>query len=74
MNSKEKEFYLHKHYGISKPTNTVNVSKPKENVYELSDIRTGQRLIHGEYSLCRWKQNQLPSNERKNYVICKIKR
>lgn len=65
-----KEFYLHKHYGID-VTKQSEKPKPKETnkVYMLEHNQTKQILIKGLYSLCKWKYNQLNTFERKSYSI-----
>lgn len=68
MNDKEKQFYLHKHYAVDiKPT----ISKPKNkvSVWKLVFIQNNQTVIHGEFSLCKWKLNQILFSERKKYKI-----
>lgn len=62
MNKEEKEFYIHKHYAKSSP-----VAKPKVTCWQLTYIQTGERIIHGEYSLCTWKRKQMTNT--KSYKI-----
>ena len=78
-----KEFYKHKHYGggfeklnTELNNNSVPKTKPTNNqdkIYQLSHIKTGQRLIHGQYALCKHKFNSLNHTEKNNYIICKYK-
>ena len=69
-----KEFY--KHYGteLNKvPVPKSDTTNNQNKVYELSHIKTGERLIHGQYALCKHKFNSLNPKEKNNYIICKYK-
>jgi mannose/fructose/N-acetylgalactosamine-specific phosphotransferase system component IIB len=71
-----KEFYKHKHYGTELNNHSVPKTTPASNqnkIYELSHIKTGERLIHGQYALCKHKFNSLNPKEKNNYIICKYK-
>jgi Tfp pilus assembly protein PilE len=71
-----KEFYKHKHYGTELNNNSVPKTNPTNNqdkIYQLSHIKTGQRLIYGQYALCKHKFNSLNPTEKNNYIICKYK-
>lgn len=71
MDNKEREFYLHKHYGIEPFKKVVKSVKPKTNdVYELIYIPNKQRVMFGFYSLCKNHLiNKFMVHERKNYKI-----
>ena len=58
MDDKERDFYRHKHYGTS-PTPATKPKKEKIDVWQLTFKTTGERIIHGAYSLCSWKQKQM---------------
>ena len=64
-----KQFYIHKHFGIDVTKEVVSKPKEKNKVYMLVHNQTKQILIKGLYSLCRWKFNQLNTFERKSYSI-----
>jgi hypothetical protein len=65
-----REFYLHKHYGIDiAQTNNVKPKQENNNVFVLEHNQTKQYLISGNYALCKWKLNQLTTYEQKFYKI-----
>lgn len=69
----DKEFYLHKHYGIDVAKQSIPKPKETNKVYMLVHNQTKQILIKGLYSLCKWKYNQLNTFERKSYSIKQYK-
>ncbi len=58
MTKEEKDFYIHKNYARS-----PSVQKPKPDVWQLVFKSTVERIIHGPYSLCAWKQKQMAKPE-----------
>jgi len=77
-----KEFQLFNKFGITMPKtkknnvkdNVVNTSSRENKVYQLSHIKNGIRLIHGNYSLCTYKQNMLSKTEKNKYHIIEYKK
>jgi hypothetical protein len=63
MTKEEKDFYIHKKYGKS-----PSVQKPKPDVWQLVFKSTGEKIIHGSYSLCVWKQKQLSKPQQSTIV------
>lgn len=75
MNDKEKEFYLHKHYGVTPKANIKNNVKPKivknSIKHKLIYIATKETIKQGNYGLCQSKLNEIPMNKKHLYKITK---
>jgi hypothetical protein len=80
--SQLKEFHLFNKFGITLSNkknnnvkdNVVNTSSTENKVYQLSHIKNSIRLIHGNYSLCVYKQNMLSKTEKSLYHIIEYKK
>ncbi len=73
MDNKEKEFYLHKHYGVTPKANIVAKPKPIKNSikHKLIYIATKETIKQGNYGLCQSKLNEIPINKKHLYKIVK---
>lgn len=75
MDNKEKEFYLHKHYGVTPKANiknNVKVKPVKNSIkHKLIYITTKETIKQGNYGLCQSKLNEIPSNKKHLYKIVK---
>ena len=68
-----KDFRLFQKTGIV--PNSIPTKKPENiTVWQLSHIKTGVRLIHGNYALCRSKMNKLNLKDKKEYKIVPFKK
>lgn len=67
MDKEEKDFYLHKNFGVE--PNKPSPKKVINKVFQLTYIQTNQRIIHGTYALCMWELNKQPKTFRKKYKI-----
>jgi hypothetical protein len=73
MDNKEKEFYLHKHYGVTPKANITPKPKIVKNSikHKLIYIATKETIKQGNYGLCQSRLNEIPSNKKHLYKIVK---